>query len=114
MNLPSAGELKELINILDVAAPYSAATGAGTMTKTAARNVWAKVEPLGGGMDAETMHEQSCRQQFRIWIRYRDGVNAFQQLEWQGRRLILDGPPEVMQQWILLNAYSVTVRSVKN
>jgi len=112
MKLPGLGELKELIDILEVCPPFNAATGEGIVKKKLAEGVWAKIEPLGGGMDAETMDVQSCRQQYRIWIRYLEGVTAFHQLEWSGRRLIIDGPLEHMEQWLLLHAYSVTTRKI--
>jgi len=108
---PSAGELRELVDIIEVRPPYNAATGAGTAAETYAAAVWAKIEPLGGGIEAETMQEKICRQQYRIWIRYRDGITPFQQLEWKGMRLVIDGPPEKMDQWLLLHAYSTTTRN---
>jgi len=106
-----AGELKETIDILEVREPYGV-TGEGTVGRVIASGIRAKIEPLGGGVDAETMQSQKCRQQYRVWIRYRDGLTAFQQLQWRGQRLMIDGPPEHLEQWILLHAYSVTVRKL--
>ena len=110
MILPYVGELRERVDIIEVCPPYNAATGAGKFAGTVASGVWAKIEPLGGGLDSETMQDQSCRQQFRLWIRYRDGVTPFQQITWQDRRLVIDGPPEHLGEWLLLHAYSVTTR----
>jgi len=106
-----AGELRETIDILEVREPYSI-TGEGTVVKEIASGIRAKIEPLGGSVAAETMQIQESRQQYRVWIRYRDGVTAFQQLQWRGRRLMIDGPPEHLEQWILLHVYSVTVRKL--
>ena len=107
MRLPTAGELRERIDILDVAPPYNAATGAGEVEKVFAAGVWAKIEPLGGDISAETMHSRVCRQQYRVWIRYRYGVTPFHEIQWKDRRLIIDGPPEHLAQWLLLHAFTV-------
>ena len=111
MNLPQAGELRELIDIVEVTAPFHS-SGEGIVTAVIATGVWAKIEALGGGMDAETMQVRSCRQTYRIWIRKRSDITPFNQLVWRGQRLIIDGPTEPMEQWMLLHAYSVTEQGV--
>jgi head-tail adaptor len=113
MNLPEISELTERIDILEVAAPYDI-DGSGTKTATFAAGIWAKVEPLAGGLTDTTQQEQTARQPYNIWIRYIDGVTPFQQLDWGGDRLVMTAPPEeiVSSRWILIHAEQRTSRKL--
>ena len=104
MNLPQAGELRDLIDIISVAPPFPI-VGKAQKTDTIAANVWAKIDPLGGGMDEENMQVFSVRQAYSIWIRRRPELSPFHQIEWGDRRLIITGPiEEFNNQWQLIHA----------
>jgi hypothetical protein len=105
MILPRTGELKELIDILNVREPYDI-NWVGTVVSTFAAGVRAKITPLGGDIVESTQESQTGRQAYNVWIRYRDGVTAFQQIDWGGRRLVLTGPPEEIsrRRWLLIHA----------
>jgi hypothetical protein len=65
------------------------------------------------------METRVCRQDYRVYMRYRPDMHeyeaAFYQLKWRNKRLIIDGPPERIEQWILFRAFSNAVnRSKKN
>jgi SPP1 family predicted phage head-tail adaptor len=111
MILPRIGELKDLIDIVNVTAPYDL-TGAGTVVSTFARNVRAKISPLGGSLNEETQQIQVFSQTYNIWIRYLTGVTAFQQIEWSGTRLVMTGPPEDFGRWLLIHAEERTSRKL--
>ena len=113
MILPRTGELKELIDILDVREPYDT-NWAGTVVSTLAAGVRAKITPLGGDIVESTQETQTCRQAYDIWIRYRGGVTAFQQIDWGGRRLVLTGPPEEISRnrWLLIHAEERTDKTL--
>jgi len=109
VNPPLIGEMKDLIKILNVTAPYSV-NGEGTLVSEFMANVRAKVEPLGGNMLDETQQTQAYSQAYNIWIRYVSGVTPFQQIEWQSKRLVMTGPPEKISNWLLLHAEERTSR----
>jgi len=104
MITPAIGELKDVISIIEVTKPFLASSGAGTLVSTVADSIRAKVEPLGGDLYEETQQIQTYRQVYRIWIRYRDGITAFQQIIYGTKRLIMTGPPEDFDRWLLLHA----------
>jgi len=111
MITPRISELIEKIDILNVTAPYDTNWG-GTIVSTFARNVWAKIEPLGGGLIAEDQQQQVANQPYNIWIRDREGVTAFQQLDWEGTRLVMTGPPEEIGTYLLIHAEARTSRGL--
>lgn len=112
MILPRIGEFKERIDIVNVTSPYDI-DGVGTISSTLISGLWAKIEPLGGEKYNATQQVQACSQQYRVWIRYRDGVTPFQQIVWGGKRLIMTGPPEDFDRhWLLLHAQNVTSRKL--
>ena len=105
MILPRTGELKERIDILNVREPFDI-NWVGTVASTFATGVSAKVIPRGGDIIESTQENRTGRQAYYIWIRYRPGVTAFQQIDWNGRRLVLTGPPEEIfrRRWLLIHA----------
>jgi hypothetical protein len=105
MIFPRTGELKELIDILNVREPFDI-NWVGTVVSTFAAGVRAKITPLVGDLVESTQETQTGRQAYNVWIRYREGVNAFQQINWGGRRLVLTGPPEEIsrRRWLLIQA----------
>ncbi len=111
MIAPSIGELKDLIGIVNVTVPYGL-DGAGTIVSTFKSNVRAKIEPLGGGLTEESQQIQSYNQGYNIWIRHINGVTAFQQISWSGKRLVMTGPPEKIGRWLLLHAEERTTREL--
>jgi len=113
MNTPRIGEMKERINLIEVTSPFNI-YGEGTLASTFASNVPAKIEYLAGGENEETEQVQSATQGFNVWIRYKAGVTAFQQIVWGSRRLVMTGPPEeiVRRRWILIHAKGSTDRKL--
>jgi SPP1 family predicted phage head-tail adaptor len=105
MRAPDPGELKERISILNVTPPYNGHRE-GTIVSTFLSNIWAKIDPLAGGLVEETQQEQLATQSYNIWIRYAAGVTAFQEIDWGGVRLVMTAPPEeiVRRQWLLIHA----------
>ncbi len=93
MILPRTGELKERIDILNVREPYNI-NWVGTAVSTFTSGMRTKITPQGGDIIESTQETQTGRQAYDIWIRFREGVTAFQQIDWGGRRLVLTGPPE--------------------
>ena len=111
MITPRIAELTEKIDILNVTAPYDS-NYVGTIVSTFARAVWAKVESLQGGLTEFSQQEQATSQPYNLWIRYRDGVTAFQQLDWEGQRLVQTGPPEEIGTYLLIHAEARAVRTL--
>ena len=113
MILPRTGELKERIDILNIREPFDL-NWVGTIYSTFATGVPAKIIPRGGDIIESTQETQTGRQAYDIWIRYRSGVTAFQQIDWRGRRLVLTGPPEeiVRRRWLLIHAEERTARNI--
>jgi head-tail adaptor len=112
MILPHIGELKERIDILNVTAPYDVERK-GTIVSTAVSGLAAKIEPLGGSVDAENMQVQTCVQDYRIWIRYREGLTPWQQIKWGSKQLAIIGPIENMEKrFLLIHAQERTSRSL--
>jgi head-tail adaptor len=108
---PKIGELSETINIVEVESPFSI-DGTGTIKSTVARNLRAKVEPLGGSVLDATHQKKMSAQDYRIWIRNRDDVTAFQQIVWGTKRLVMTGPPEDFDLWMLLHAQERIIQSI--
>lgn len=109
---PRVSELRERIDMLEVTVPYGV-DGSGTIISRSARGVRAKVVPTGGNPVDDTQQTQAYLQGYEIWIRYRDGVNAFQQINWEGTRLIQVAPPEEFSyKWILIHAQARIGRSI--
>ena len=113
MILPRTGELKEQIDILNVREPYDV-NCVGTVVSTFAAGVRAKITPQGGDIIESTQETQAARQAYDIWIRFREGVTAFHQIDWGGRRLVLTGPPEeiIRRRWLLIHAEERTARNI--
>jgi SPP1 family predicted phage head-tail adaptor len=112
MILPKIGELKEVIDVLNVTAPYNMEMK-GTVVSVAAASLWAKIEPLGGSVDIESQQVQTCAQEYRVWIRYCEGLNPWQQIRWGAKQLAIMGPIENMQnRFLLIHAQERTSRSV--
>lgn len=114
MRLPTFGQLKDgQISFVNVTAPYDG-DGYGTVVSTVASGLWAKIEPLGGDKDAQTMQVQSCVQAYRIWIRYRaTGLTPFQEIRWGSRKFIITGPLEEFEKrFTLIHAEERTSRSL--
>jgi head-tail adaptor len=102
---PRTGELKERIDILNVRNPYDI-NWAGTVVSIFASDISAKITPRGSDIVKSTQETQTGRHSYDIWIRYREGITAFQQIDWHGRRLVLTGPPEEIfrRRWLLIHA----------
>lgn len=112
MILPAIGELKEVIDIVDVGPPYDLEM-VGTIISTAAAGLWAKIEPLGGSVDVDSNQVQTATQDYRVWIRYRTGLTPWQQIRWGGKRLAIVGPLENMQnRFLLIHAQEKTSKRV--
>ena len=113
MILPRTGELKERIDILNVREPFDI-NWVGAVVSVFAAGVRAKITPLGGDLVESTQGTQTGRQTYDIWIRYRQGVTAFQQIDWGGRRLVLTGPPEEIfrRRWLLIHAEERISRNI--
>jgi len=113
MILPRPGELKESIDILNVREPFDV-NWVGTIVSKFAAGVRAKITPRGGDIVESTQETQTARQIYDVWIRYREGVTAFQQIDWGGRRLALTGPPEeiVRRKWLLVHAEELMDRKI--
>jgi head-tail adaptor len=113
MNAPSISELTERINIIEVGAPFDL-DGVGTKTATLATGIWAKVDPLAGGTTDTTQQRITARQPYNIWVRYLEGVTAFQQIEYDGDVLIMTAPPEeiVSDTWLLIHAEQRTHKAL--
>ena len=111
---PRVGELKERINILNVREPFDI-NWAGTIVSTFAAGIGAKIIPRGSDIVESTQETQTGSQAYDIWIRFREGVTAFQQIDWGGRRLALTGPPEeiLRRRWLLIHAEERTSRSLR-
>jgi head-tail adaptor len=107
------GELKERIDILNVREPFDI-NWVGTVVSTFAAGVRAKIIPQGSDIIESTQETQTGRQAYSIWIRYREGITAFQQIDWDGRRLVLTGPPEEIfrRRWLLIHAEERTSRNI--
>jgi hypothetical protein len=110
---PRTGELKELIDILNVREPFDI-DWVGTIVSTFAAGVRAKITPQGGDIVESTQETQTGSQAYDIWIRFREGVTAFQQIDWGGRRLVPTGPPEeiLRRRWLLIHAEERTSRKI--
>lgn len=108
MILPRIGELKEVIDILDVRGPFDI-NSVGTQVSIFAGGIRAKIVPLGGDLLDSTQDTQTSCQDYNVWIRYRSGVTAFQQIAWGERRLQMTGPPEEIssRRWLLIHAEEV-------
>jgi head-tail adaptor len=112
MILPQIGELKEIIDIVNVSAPYDLEMK-GAVASVAVSGLRAKVEPLGGSVDIESNQVQTAAQEYRIWIRYRDGLTPWQQIKWGTRQLAITGPIENMQnRFLLIHAQERTSKTV--
>lgn len=111
MNLPTIGELVEVIDIVNVAAPYGV-DGSGTIVSTFCKGIWAKIDFGGGQQAAQTQEIEAYTQDYRVWIRYRRGVTPFQQVVWGGTRLVITAPPEQFGDWLLINAQETLSRSI--
>ncbi len=113
MILPRTGELRERINILNVREPYDI-NWVGTVVSRIASGVSAKITPRGSDIVESTQEIQTGSQAYDRWIRFREGVTAFHQIDWGGRRLVLTGPPEeiVHRRWLLLHAEERTSRNL--
>ena len=111
MILPAIGELKEILDIVNVTAPYQL-DGSGKIVSTFCAGVRAKVDYGGGQLADQTQEIQIYTQDYRIWIRYRRGVTAFQQIAWRGKRLIITAPPEPFGQFLLINAQETISRTI--
>lgn len=111
MILPTIGELTEFIDIVNVAPPYGI-NGSGRIVSTFCSNVRAKIDYGGGQQAAQTQEIEAYTQDFRVWIRYRRGVTPFQQIIWEGARLVITAPPEQFGGWLLINAQENLSRSI--
>jgi head-tail adaptor len=113
MIFPRPSELKERIDIISVREPYDI-NWVGTVISTFAAGVRAKITPQGSDIIESTQETQTGRQAYSIWIRYREGITAFQQIDWGGRRLVLTGPPEEIfrRRWLLIHAEERTSRNI--
>jgi hypothetical protein len=113
MILPRTGELKEQIDILNVREPFDI-NWVGTAVSTFAAGVRAKITPRGSDIVESTQEIQTGRQAYDILIRYREGITAFHQIDWGGRRLVLTGPPEEIfrRRWLLIHAEERTDRNL--
>ena len=113
MILPRTGELKERIDIINVREPYDI-NWVGTVVSMFASGISAKITPRGGDIIESTQEIQTGRQACDIWIRFREGITAFQQIDWGGRRLVLTGPPEeiIRRRWLLIHAEERTDRNL--
>ena len=112
MILPTIGELREQIDIVNVTAPYDL-SGSGTQASIAVSGIWAKIEPLGGDIGAETMQIQNCTQAYRVWIRYRTDLNPWMQIQWGTKQLVITGPIEPMEKrFLLIHAEERTSRKL--
>ena len=110
--------MRERVDILNVTAPYNI-VGVGTEISMHASGLRAKVELLPGGLNEATQQAQFARQPLNVWIRYRAGVTAFQQVRWRDhddavRMCVMTGPPEeiVRKRWLLLHCEAVTIRDL--
>jgi SPP1 family predicted phage head-tail adaptor len=110
--------MREKITIMHVTAPYD---GSDEGTEVSLyHDVWAKVTPTAGGLVETTLQEQTASQTYDIWIRYLSGVKAWQQIKWQGQRLVMTAPPESFDRygtkagtvWMLLHAVNKTTRTI--
>ena len=112
MIMPKIGELRDRLDIINVTSPYNE-EGAGTYESTAAAGLWAKIEPLGGEVGVQAMQTQSCIQAYRVWIRYREGLTPWQQIQWGDKRLLITGPLEKFnRRFILIHAEERTNRNL--
>lgn len=112
MILPAIGEMKDKIDIINVDPPYNSEMK-GTQTSVAAAGIWAKIEPLGGSVDIESQQVQTAMQEYRIWIRYRDGLTPWMQIKWGTKQLAITGPLENMQnRFLLIHAQERTSKTV--
>ncbi len=110
---PRTGELKERINILTVREPFDI-NWVGTVVATFASGVPAKIIPRGSDIVESTQETQTSSQAYNIWIRYKEGMTAFHQIDWGGRRLVLTGPPEEIfhRRWLLIHAEDHARRNI--
>jgi head-tail adaptor len=108
---PTIGELIEAIDIVNVTAPYRL-DGSGKIVSTFCANIPAKAEPVGGQLSKQTQKVEVYTQDYRIWIRYRRGVTPFQQIVWDGARLIITAPPEQFGNFLLINAQETVSRTI--
>jgi head-tail adaptor len=111
MILPAIGELKEVLDIVNVTAPYQL-DGSGKIISKFCSGIRAKVDYGGGQLADQTQKIQIYTQDYRIWIRYRRGVAAFQQIVWRGKRLVITAPPEPFGQFLLINAQETISRTI--
>jgi head-tail adaptor len=114
MNAPTAQELRHLITIINVEAPYTEG-GEGTELSTHAR-VRARIYDMGGSLQGgENIQEQQSVQSFEITIRYIPDVTAFQQIKWGTRRLVITAPPSnwtAANKWLVIQAQETTEYTV--
>jgi head-tail adaptor len=112
MQTPNPGELRELIDIVNVVTPFSL-TGAGVITAYQGTSIRAKIVPIGGSIGELDQGEKIAHQGYTIWIRYRAGVTPFQQIIWGSKRLTMTAPPEDFNKhWLLIHAQETTVCAV--
>jgi hypothetical protein len=111
MNLPTIGELTETIDIVNVAPPYGV-DGNGRIISTFCSGIRAKIDYGGGQLANQTQEIEAYTQDYRVWIRRRRGVTAFQQIAWRSKRLVITAPPEPFGQWILINAQETISRNI--
>jgi hypothetical protein len=103
MIMPEVGELIYSVDIVNVTKPYNNA-GEGKITSYLVRGARSKVEPIGGSQVDDTQQSQAFAQRYNVWIRYRENVTPFQQIIWDGTRLVQSAPPEAfMGRWILMH-----------
>ena len=112
MILPTIGELKDVISIVNVSAPYDLEMK-GLVSSIVAASIWAKIEPLGGDVGAQAQQIQSCTQAYRVWIRYRTDLTPWMQIVWGAKRLVITGPIEPMEKrFLLIHAEERTSRKL--
>ncbi len=112
MREPTAQELTELITIRNVVKPFDG-HGEGTLSEDVIR-VRARVQAQGGSMQGDTQEQQISIQPYDIAIRYVRGLTAFMQIEWNGKILVITGPPYDpwnTRRWLLINAEHTTEHS---
>jgi SPP1 family predicted phage head-tail adaptor len=90
---PRAGELRERITIRRQVNIKNTATGGLTRSWQTVATVAAKIVPLNG-RESVVAHVLSGISVFEIVIRFRTGIEASDQVLWNGRELNITAPPE--------------------
>lgn len=110
--------MTELIEFQTVTAgPYSAVTGLSASTSVFAE-AWARItETAGGRIENVSQQERVARKAFEICIRHIDGIDAFMQIKWGGRFLIMMAPPQLIldkynRRWLAIQAEETAERGV--